>query len=119
LEDGALIKAIECHFLQLTFLMHQCRRLMAAHNCDAVKLLREKEETAKVYERLMSDYHSLQKKNYRRKAAVERIRQEHDSLKKQLEEMEATRATEATERADLEKKLQGSGLETRGREDAT
>jgi chromosome segregation ATPase len=56
----------------------------------------------------MSDYHSLEKKNDKMKAALERIRQERDSLKKQLEDMEMARAIEAAERDDLEKKLQDS-----------
>jgi hypothetical protein len=85
-EDDALTKATERHCLQLAFLMHQCQRQMDARNRDAVNLVWEKEETAKSYERFMSDYHSLQKKSDRRKTALERIRQERDLLKKHLEE---------------------------------
>jgi hypothetical protein len=74
---------------------------MTAHNRDATRLLQEKEEANKSYERLLSDYHSLQKKSSRRKTTLERIRQECDLVKKQLEEVEGTRANEAAERADL------------------
>jgi hypothetical protein len=45
----------------------------------------------------MSDYLSLQKKSDRRKIALERIHHERDSVKKQLEEVEGTRAIEAAE----------------------
>jgi hypothetical protein len=74
MDDDILLKATERHSLQLTFLAHQCRRRMVARNRDVEKLLLEKEETAKGYEQLMSDYHGLQKKSDRRKAALERIR---------------------------------------------
>jgi hypothetical protein len=49
LEEDALIKAIERHCLQLTFLMHQCRRQMVAHNRHVVNLICEKEETTRSY----------------------------------------------------------------------
>jgi hypothetical protein len=99
MDDDDLIKATERHSLQLTFLTHQSWRRMVVRN-------REMEETAKGYERLMSDYLSLQNKNDRRKAALERIRQERDSLKKQLEDVEMACGIEASKRDDLEKKLQ-------------
>jgi chromosome segregation ATPase len=108
LDDDALMRASERHCLQLAFMTHQCRRRLAARGRDVERLLREKEEITKSHERLLSDYHSVQKKSGRRKAALERIRQEHDMAKKQLEELEGIRANEAVERADLEKKLQDS-----------